>query len=165
MSGLQVAVTGKQFGAAPEQADIAFELMAGERAALIGPSGVGKTTLLSLTAGLDAAFGGQITRPPGALAMVFQTPIYCLGGRSPRTSPRPIWRARRRAGQAAMVDVLDRRGATCLIATHDHGQAPAVADHLLELGGSPALLVSDRRSPFSRQQRSDPCALADLQAR
>ena len=74
MSGLQVAVTGKQFGAAPEQADIAFELMAGERAALIGPSGVGKTTLLSLSRGLDAAFGGQITRPPGALAMVFQTP-------------------------------------------------------------------------------------------
>ena len=74
MSGLQVAVTGKQFGAAPEQADIAFELMAGERAALIGPSGVGKTTLLSLSRGFDAAFGGQITRPPGALAMVFQTP-------------------------------------------------------------------------------------------
>ncbi|MEC8282680.1 MAG: ATP-binding cassette domain-containing protein [Pseudomonadota bacterium] len=74
MSGLRVAVTAKQFGTAPVLADIAFELAAGERAALIGPSGIGKTTLLSLIAGLDSAFGGQITRPPGALAMVFQTP-------------------------------------------------------------------------------------------
>ncbi|MEC7591794.1 MAG: ABC transporter ATP-binding protein, partial [Pseudomonadota bacterium] len=67
--------------------------------------------------------------------------------------------------QAVMVDVLDRSGATCLIATHDHGQALAVADRLLELGGSPARLVSDRRSPLSRQARGDPRARADLQAR
>gem|GEM_PF-4064004 len=53
MSGLRVAVTAKQFGTAPVLADIAFELAAGERAALIGPSGIGKTTLLSLIAGLD----------------------------------------------------------------------------------------------------------------
>ena len=52
--------------------------------------------------------------------------------------------------QAVIVDVLDRSGATCWIATHDHGQALAVADRLLELGGSPARLVSDRRSPLSR---------------
>ncbi|MEC9165884.1 MAG: ATP-binding cassette domain-containing protein [Pseudomonadota bacterium] len=67
MSGLRVTVTAKQSGTAPVLADIAFELAAGERAALIGPSGIGKTTLLSLIAGLDSTFGGQITRPPGAV--------------------------------------------------------------------------------------------------
>ena len=74
MSGLRVAVTAKQFGAALVLADIAFELAAGERAALIGPSSIGKTTVLGLIAGLDSAFGGQITRPLGALAIIFQTP-------------------------------------------------------------------------------------------
>ncbi|MGB1007862.1 MAG: ATP-binding cassette domain-containing protein, partial [Thalassobaculaceae bacterium] len=74
MSGLRVAVTAKHFGAAPVLTDIAFELATGERAALIGPSGIGKTTLLSLIAGLDPAFSGRITRPAGALTMVFQPP-------------------------------------------------------------------------------------------
>ena len=223
MSGLRVAVTAKQFGTAPVLADIAFELAAGERAALIGPSGIGKTTLLSSIAVLDSAFGGQITRLPGALAMVFQTPRLlpwrtlaqnitlahpaCTPGRAralldavglaaaadlhPEKASLGMQRRAAMARalavapslilmdqplvsldaassarvQAVMVDVLDRSGATCFIATHDHGQALAVAGRLLELGGSPARLVSDRRSPLSRQARGDPRARADLQAR
>ena len=42
MSGLRVAVTAKQFGTAPVLADIAFELAAGERAALIARRGLAK---------------------------------------------------------------------------------------------------------------------------
>ena len=42
MSGLRAAVTTKQFGTALVLADIAFELAAGERAALIGLSGLAK---------------------------------------------------------------------------------------------------------------------------
>ena len=56
-------------------AGLAFRLREGETAALIGPSGCGKTTLMRILAGLDGAFEGSLTRPPGAkIAMAFQEP-------------------------------------------------------------------------------------------
>jgi NitT/TauT family transport system ATP-binding protein len=55
-------------------ADVAFTLRHGEVGAFVGPSGCGKTTLLRIIAGLDAEFEGTITRPPGAIGMVFQEP-------------------------------------------------------------------------------------------
>ncbi|MEL6478673.1 MAG: ATP-binding cassette domain-containing protein [Pseudomonadota bacterium] len=74
MSGLSVALDGKQFDDAPVLGRIAFDLAPGEIAALIGPSGAGKTTLLNLIAGIDHAFEGEIRRPEGQVAMVFQSP-------------------------------------------------------------------------------------------
>jgi NitT/TauT family transport system ATP-binding protein len=54
---------------------LAFALNGGETAALIGPSGCGKTTLMRILAGLDGAFEGSVSRPPGArIAMAFQEP-------------------------------------------------------------------------------------------
>ena len=44
---------------------------------VLGPSGCGKTTMLNLISGIDTAFDGQISLPPGTLehlAYVFQTP-------------------------------------------------------------------------------------------
>jgi NitT/TauT family transport system ATP-binding protein len=74
MSGLDVAIRAKRFGPAQGLGEIAFTLAPGERAALIGPSGVGKSTLLAILAGLDAEFEGSVRRPPGRVAMAFQTP-------------------------------------------------------------------------------------------
>jgi ABC-type nitrate/sulfonate/bicarbonate transport system ATPase subunit len=73
-AGLTVAIRAKRFGAAAVLGPIAFALAPGQRAALLGPSGVGKSTLLALVAGLDAAFDGHVDRPAGRLAMVFQQP-------------------------------------------------------------------------------------------
>ncbi|MFN3612940.1 MAG: ATP-binding cassette domain-containing protein [Rubrimonas sp.] len=72
--GLTVDIRAKRFGAATVLGPLAFALARGQRAALLGPSGVGKSTLLSLLAGLDAAFDGRIERPAGRIAMVFQQP-------------------------------------------------------------------------------------------
>jgi len=54
--------------------DIAFTLAHGEVGAFVGPSGCGKTTMLRIVAGLDTEFDGAVTRPPGAIGMVFQEP-------------------------------------------------------------------------------------------
>lgn len=46
----------------------------GETLALTGPSGIGKTTLLRILAGLERRFVGEL-RLGGRLAMVFQAPV------------------------------------------------------------------------------------------
>ncbi len=64
-------------------ADATFEVREGDRIALIGPSGSGKSSLLHLIAGLDVPSGGVIEWPaigqredlrPGPVALAFQGP-------------------------------------------------------------------------------------------
>jgi len=74
MSGLSVALDGKSFGEHQVLGPVRFDLALGERAALLGPSGIGKSTLIALIAGTDTSFDGWIKCPPGRLAMVFQQP-------------------------------------------------------------------------------------------
>lgn len=52
-------------------------------------------------------------------------------------------------------DLLTRSGAAALIATHDRREALALADRILELGGTPATLIRDRSSPLIAGERSD----------
>lgn len=70
---LQVAIRSKSFNGTPVLRNLIFEVARGEVLAILGPSGVGKSTLLRLIAGLDTAYDGQIRRE-GRLAMVFQEP-------------------------------------------------------------------------------------------
>ncbi|MCC5993441.1 MAG: ABC transporter ATP-binding protein [Rhodobacteraceae bacterium] len=70
---LNVAIRDKSFGSTPVLRDLVFHVARGEVLAVLGPSGVGKSTLLRLIAGLDTDFEGQIRRE-GRLAMVFQEP-------------------------------------------------------------------------------------------
>jgi ABC-type nitrate/sulfonate/bicarbonate transport system ATPase subunit len=57
--------------------DFSLDVAEGELVALVGPSGIGKTTLLHLAAGLEAADQGAVTFINGGssrLGMVFQQP-------------------------------------------------------------------------------------------
>lgn len=72
-SVITVSIDSKRFGASPVLGALAFSIAAGETVALVGPSGVGKTTLLRIIAGIDSDFEGQIVRPQ-AMAIVFQEP-------------------------------------------------------------------------------------------
>lgn len=71
---ITVDVRRKAFGGEEVLSDIRFEMEAGETIAILGPSGIGKSTLLRLIAGIDRAFEGEIIRPE-KIAMVFQEPV------------------------------------------------------------------------------------------
>ncbi|WP_118133521.1 ABC transporter ATP-binding protein [Oceanicella sp. SM1341] len=70
---VEIDIRSKRFGGQEVLRDISLTLAPGERVALLGPSGVGKSTLLRIAAGLDSAFEGSV-RGAGRVAMVFQEP-------------------------------------------------------------------------------------------
>ncbi len=70
---MRVNVEGKWFGDSHVLGPIKFEVAATERVALTGPSGIGKSTLLRMIAGLDTTFDGEVSGA-GRLAFVFQEP-------------------------------------------------------------------------------------------
>jgi ABC-type nitrate/sulfonate/bicarbonate transport system ATPase subunit len=81
MSGaaLEVRIDAKSVrepdgGLRPVLRDIRFTAEPGEFLALFGPSGIGKTTTLRLTLGLDTDFQGQVRRRASRMGVVFQEP-------------------------------------------------------------------------------------------
>ncbi|MGC9418170.1 MAG: ABC transporter ATP-binding protein [Rhodovulum sp.] len=70
---IRVDIRAKSFGDTPVLGPVAFQIAPGETVAILGPSGIGKSTLLRIVAGLDADYEGTVTRPD-RLAMVFQEP-------------------------------------------------------------------------------------------
>jgi ATP-binding cassette subfamily F protein 3 len=65
------------FDEGPLFTEIGFELQSAERVGLVGPNGVGKTTLLRLLAGLDRSDDGEVRLHAGARAgLLSQQPIF-----------------------------------------------------------------------------------------
>ena len=60
MSVLSVQAVAKRFGERLVFHDVSFRLAHGDRVGLIGPNGVGKTTLLHIAAGLEAPDAGNV---------------------------------------------------------------------------------------------------------
>jgi NitT/TauT family transport system ATP-binding protein len=54
--------------------DIAFTAQPGEVLALVGRSGIGKSTILRIALGLDRDFEGRTALPPGRVGVMFQEP-------------------------------------------------------------------------------------------
>ncbi|ETX29588.1 ABC transporter ATP-binding protein [Roseivivax isoporae] len=70
---IRVNVIRKTFGASVVLDRVVFDINPGETVAILGPSGIGKSTLLRIVAGIDTAYEGEVERP-AALAIVFQEP-------------------------------------------------------------------------------------------
>src|SRR5438876_7163402 len=65
------------FDEGPLFTDIAFELQSGDRVGLVGPNGVGKTTLLRILGGLDRPDDGDARLHAGArVALLQQQPVF-----------------------------------------------------------------------------------------
>src|SRR5207302_10620221 len=68
------------FDEGPLFENVGFELHAGERVGLVGPNGVGKTTLLRILAGLDRPDDGEVRLHAGARASLLrQQPEFAPG--------------------------------------------------------------------------------------
>ena len=70
---IRVAIEAKLFGKQQILGPIGFEIAPGETVALVGRSGIGKSTLLNIVAGIDTSFLGSVERPE-TMAIVFQEP-------------------------------------------------------------------------------------------
>ncbi len=62
MSLITVSSLSKSFGAEDIFQDVSFSVAKGARFALVGPNGIGKTTLLRILVGLEEASAGKVTR-------------------------------------------------------------------------------------------------------
>src|SRR5437764_5098930 len=70
------------FDEGPLFENIGFEIFAGERVGLVGPNGVGKTTLLRLLAGLDRPDDGVVRLHAGARVALLRQQAEWAPGRS-----------------------------------------------------------------------------------
>ena len=70
---IRVDISSKHFGATQVLGRVRFGIAPGETVALVGPSGIGKSTVLRIVAGIDTRFEGTVTRP-NSIAIVFQQP-------------------------------------------------------------------------------------------
>jgi ATP-binding cassette subfamily F protein 3 len=77
---LSCSQLSRGFDAEPLFEEIGFELNAGQRVGLVGPNGVGKTTLMRILAGLDKPDTGEVRLHAGArVALLRQTPEFEQG--------------------------------------------------------------------------------------
>lgn len=101
---IRLALCRKQFGGQLVLGEIALVLQPGERLAILGPSGIGKSTLLRILAGIDRDFDGQL-KSPRRVAMVFQEPTLL-----PWRSVADNLRLTTDASPVSIADVLDAVG-------------------------------------------------------
>src|SRR5437867_10525006 len=77
---LSCAHLRRAFDADPLFDDLGFELFSGQRVGLVGPNGVGKTTLLRILAGLDQPDIGTVRLHAGArVSLLRQQPEFAPG--------------------------------------------------------------------------------------
>jgi ABC-type nitrate/sulfonate/bicarbonate transport system ATPase subunit len=142
---IRVEVRRKAFGATDILRDVAFAVGPGETLAILGPSGIGKSTLLRIVAGIDADYEGRI-EAPGRVAMVFQEPVLLPW----RTAVQNLTVVHPGLGQEGAVAALARVGiadrADLFPRQLSLGQQRRVA-LARAFAGDPALLVMDE--PFA----------------
>ncbi|GAA3586797.1 ABC transporter transmembrane domain-containing protein [Nonomuraea rosea] len=115
--------------------DITLDIPSGQRVAVVGVSGAGKTTLAGVVAGTHLPEAGKVTRP-GRTAMITQE-VHVFAGTlrdnltlaAPRATDRDLHAALETTGAASILDVLPDRLDT-LIGVGGHPLTDAQAQQL-----------------------------------
>lgn len=91
--------------------DVNFSMEQGERVALLGPSGLGKSTLVKLLAGFERPTSGRILLDGKPLPMQSICPVQMIC-QHPENAINPRWKMKRVLAEADMLreDMLDAVG-------------------------------------------------------
>jgi NitT/TauT family transport system ATP-binding protein len=143
---------GKRFNGRTVLADLDLDVSQGQVLGLIGASGVGKTTVLKLIAGLLLPDSGRISTAPGRLAYVFQEPRL-LPWRSALDNVAVVLRAQGRGSEEARseagrwLEKLGLQGDERLLPAELSGGMAQRVSLARALAGDPEILLLDE--PFS----------------
>ncbi|KMK65487.1 ABC transporter ATP-binding protein [Puniceibacterium sp. IMCC21224] len=141
---IKVDVLRKTYGDSQILGRVSFEIAKGETVAILGPSGIGKSTLLRIIAGIDPAYEGTVTRPD-RMAIVFQEPTLLPW----RSVLRNITLVHPDLGESAAMQMLEKVGIGDKAALFP-GQLSLGQQRRLALArafaGSPEFLIMDE--PF-----------------
>jgi len=69
MSTLVASNLSRSHGSAPVLVDVSLTVTPGARIGVVGPNGIGKSTLLRALAGLEDAYSGRVVRRPDTLTV------------------------------------------------------------------------------------------------
>ena len=155
---LALDLRSKSFGDTPVLKDIALTLAQGERIAILGPSGIGKSTLLRIIAGLDTQFEGTRAAPE-RISLMFQSPNL-LAWRSvadnlavfhPQASDADIRGALAQVGLIDKADLFPRQLSV--------GQQRRLALARSFMGAADLILLDEPFTSLDQELRADMIAL------
>jgi ATPase subunit of ABC transporter with duplicated ATPase domains len=127
---VQLENVSVSYGAIPVLVDATLGVGPESRLGIVGPNGVGKTTLLQLVAGLREPDEGRVVRVPGSLSAGY------LPQEADASSGETLGRyLARRTGVAAAEAELESAGAALAEGGRDDGRYEAALERLLALGG------------------------------
>ncbi len=139
----------------------------GELVALVGPSGVGKTTLLHIAAGLEQPDAGQVTAGGSLdsvrLGMVFQQPrlLNWRAALARAFAIEPQVRTARRL-RILLQDLWQQTSPTGLLVTHNILEAAFLADRVVVLGQKPTQIVETLEIDIPRPRNPEDPALFEI---